>query len=111
MLNAVTNFDWMTPAWALLQDFLNRPASHFGIQANAGFDRSDIRRILKSRGVRSWGYLYNVAGDLIMLSVPKSQAAWANYVLQQVGVPVLYGPPELTEEAKKRGALGWLLGW
>lgn len=111
ILNLGASFDWMTPTWALLQDFANRPISRFGIQANVIFDRGDIRRLLKERGVKSWGYVYNVAGDLIMLSVPKSQAAWANWVLQEAGVPVLYGPPELMGKAKKRGVLSWLLGW
>lgn len=112
MLNAVTNFDWITPSWYILQDFWNRPVSRFGIQANVGFDRGDIRRVLRKQGVRSWGYVYNVAGDMIMISVPKAQAAAANYWLQREGVPVLYAPAELTAEpAKKRGPVGWFLGW
>lgn len=111
MLNAVTNFDWITPTIAILQDFANRPVSRFGIMANAGFDRGDIRRLLRKHGVKSWGYVYNVDGDLIMLSVPKAQAAWANYLLMREGVPVLYAPVEVTREPQKRGVLGRLLGW
>ena len=110
-MNFICNFDWITPSWAILQDFLNRPAALFGIRADAGFDRGDIRRILKSHGVKSWGYAYNVAGDLIMLSVPKSQARWANYLLQKEGVPVLFAPDEVTGETKRRGVMGYLLGW
>lgn len=111
LLNIGANFDWITPTWAILQDFANRPASHFGIMTNAGFDRGDIRRLLRKHGVRSWGYVYNVDGNLIMLSVPKAQAAWANYVLINGGVPVLYAPVVVTGEVKKRSMLGWLLGW
>lgn len=98
ILNAICNFDWISPSWMILQDFANRPVSHFGIQANAGFDRGDIRRALRKHGVRSWGYVYNVDGDLIMISVPKAQAQWANYLLMREGVPVLYAPAEVVGE-------------
>lgn len=112
VLNLATNFDWITPSWHILQDFWNRPVSRFGIQANVGVDRGDIRRVLRKRGVKSWGYVYNVAGDLIMLSVPKAQAAWANWALAEAGVPVMVGPPELAVETdKRRGVLGKVLGW
>lgn len=111
-LNLATNFDWISPTVYILQDFWNRPVSRFGIQANVGVDRGDIRRALTKRSVRSWGYVYNVAGDLIMLSVPKAQAAWANWVLQEAGMPILYAPAELAAAPeKKRGLLGGLLGW
>lgn len=111
VLNLATNFDWISPTWAILQDFANRPVSRFGIQANAGVDRGDIRRMLRKYGVRSWGYVYNVAGDLIMLSVPKSQAERANYALISEGAPVLYAPAEVTGEPKKWSVWGHLLGW
>lgn len=111
ILNIGCAFDWITPTWAIFQDFFNGPVSHFGIQANVGFTRGDIRRLLRKHGARSWGYVYNVAGDMIMLSVPKSQATWAYYLLQREGVPILYAPNEVTGEPVKRGVLGWLLGW
>lgn len=112
LLNIGASADWIMPSWMILQDFWNRPVSRFGIQANVGFDRGDIRRVLRKQGVRSWGYVYNVDGDLIMLSVPKAQAAAANYWLVRSGVPILYAPAELVgEPEKKRGLLGGLLGW
>ena len=37
------------------------------------------------------------------------QVKWANWVLTNEGVPVLYAPDEVTETPKKRR--GWLLGW
>ena len=89
LLNIYASFDWMTPAWAIWQDFINRPASHFGVMAGVGFDRGNIRRILKKYGVKSWGYVYNVDGDTIMFSVPQAKAKWAEYILTTEGVPVL----------------------
>lgn len=111
ILDIGAGFNWLSPTIAFAQDFLNGPAADFGIPSNAGFTRGDIRRLLRKHGARSWGYVYNVAGDMIMLSVPKSQAAWAYYLLQREGVPVLYAPAEVTGEPVKRGVVGWLLGW
>ena len=98
-------FDWITPTWAILKDFANGPVCHFGIDAYGGFDRGDIRRLLSKNGVESWGYMYNVAGDLIMFSVPKAQAQAAHGVLTRGGVPILYEPDKAivlsNEEIKK----------
>ena len=84
-----------------MQDFFNGPVSRFGIQANVGFDRGDIKRLLSKYGVESWGYIYNVAGDLIMLSVPQKQANWAYYLLQREGIPILFAPDEAIYSPKK----------
>lgn len=97
LLQVGAAFDWITPTWAILKDMANGPVARFGIMANVGFDRGDIRRLLSKNGVESWGYIYNLGGDLIMLSVREHQARWANYVLQREGVPVLYSPVEAVE--------------
>lgn len=101
ILNTVCAFDWITPTIYILQDFFNGPVSRFGIQANVGFDRGDIKRLLSKYGVESWGYIYNVAGDLIMLSVPQKQANWAYYLLQREGIPILFAPDEAIYSPKK----------
>jgi len=105
LLNLACNFDWITPSWMILQDFFNGPVSRFGIQANAGFDRGDIKRVLSKFGVDSWGYIYNVAGDLIMLSVPQKQANWAYYLLQREGLPILFAPDEVVNSFKKANTI------
>ena len=111
VLNIGCSFDWITPTMAFIQDFQNRPVSHFGVTANADLDRGDIRRLLQSKGVRVWGLMYNVADDLIMLSVQKSQAAWTYYIMMSEGVPVVYAPAEVTGGVKKRSIVCFLLGW
>lgn len=100
LLNFGSNFDWITPSWAILQDLLNGPVEYIGVMANAGFDRGDIRQLLRQNGVNSWGYIYNVAGDLIMFSVPQEQARRACYILQREGVPLWGAPDEAVEPAK-----------
>jgi hypothetical protein len=88
-------FDWITPAWAFVQDFLNRPASHFGVPGNAMWGRRDLRRLLRKYGVKVWGLMYDSTGDLLMFAVPKSQARWAYYCLEKERVPILYAPREV----------------
>lgn len=97
MLNFACGFDWITPLYAILRDaFHDGPVAHFGVSFGGWFDRGDIRRILSAGGVESWGYLFNVDGDLIMFSVAQEQAALASEVLQREGVPVLYSPAQDT---------------
>jgi len=87
-------FDWITPTWGFVQDFLNRPASHFGIPGNTVWGRRDLKRLLRRYGVKAWGLMYDSTGDLLMFAVPKSQARWAYYCLEKEGVPILYAPRE-----------------
>jgi hypothetical protein len=108
ILNLACNFDWITPSWMILQDFLKGPVSRFGIQANVGFDRGDIKRLLSKFGVDSWGYVYNVAGDMIMISVPQKQARRAYYFLRRGRVPILYAPDEVINSFKEPGTMDWL---
>lgn len=92
ILNVVCAFDWVTPSIAILQDAAyDGEVSHFGIMAGI-YDRGDIWRLLDKHGIESWGYIYNVEGDLIMLSIPETQARRAHYVLKRGGMPVLYTP-------------------
>lgn len=85
--------DWISPLYAILRDAAHDGSvTHFGVNAYGGFDRGAIRRLLSTNDIESWGYLYNVAGDLIMFSVPEAQAQAAYDVMALGGVPVLYVP-------------------
>ena len=85
-------FDWITPTVAFVQDFFNGPVSNFGISPHAGWGCSDIKHLLNRNGVRVWGLMYNVDGDMLMFTVPKTQTKWAHYLLQREGIPLLYAP-------------------
>jgi hypothetical protein len=95
LLTVAGAFDWITPTVAFIQDFLNRPVSDFGIPSSAGWGRRDIKRLLTRRGVRVWGLMLNLGGEMLMFTVPKSQAKSAYDLLQQEGVPILYAPVEV----------------
>ena len=104
MLDTVLNigcaFDWMTPTLAFVQDVLYGPASHFGIPANTGWGRGDIKRLLSHYGVKAWGLMYNLNGDMLMFAVPKSKTRWVYFLLQREGVPILFAPPEASDISK-----------
>ncbi len=102
LLNIACAFDWFTPTTAFVQDFLNGPVSDFGIPADAGWSRGDIRRLLTGYGIRVWGLMFNNAGEVLMFTVPKAQAKWTYYVLQQEGVPTLYAPAEVVSSSTRR---------
>lgn len=92
VLNIASAFDWITPALAFAQDFLNGPVADFGIPENAGWSRRDIKRLLSRYGVRVWGLIFS--RGILMFTVPKTQAKWAYYLLKRAGVPILYAPAE-----------------
>jgi hypothetical protein len=108
LLNLGTGCDWITPLYVILRDAYTGSVTHFGVYAHGGFDRGAIRRLLSTNGVESWGYIYNVAGDLIMFSVRDEQATRAAQVLEREGVPVLGGPADdaQSEAARPSVVLG-----
>jgi hypothetical protein len=86
------SFDWITPTLAFIQDFFNGPVADFGIPAGLGWDRGDIKRLLKRHRLGVWGLMYNVSGDMLMFSVRAGQAGQVYDILRREGVPVLYAP-------------------
>lgn len=99
LLNIGCAFDWITPTAAFIQDFFSGPVSDFGIPANVGWDRKDIKRLLTKHGVSVWGLMYNLSGEMLMFTVRKPQAKWAYYLLRREGVPILYAPTEVVNSS------------
>jgi hypothetical protein len=95
LLEIGSGFDWITPLAAFAQDALNGPPAHFGIPPGAGWTRRDVAQLLHGHGVRVWGFI--LASDVLMFSVPKTQARWALYLLQHAGVPILHAPAAAIE--------------
>jgi hypothetical protein len=92
-------FDWITPAKAFLDDARFGPPADFGVSANCGWYRNDIKRLLSGYGVKVWGLIYS--GDILMFTVPKSQARWTHYLLQREDVPLQYAPQAAFDENVK----------
>lgn len=92
LLNIGSAFNWVTPLLAFLLDFLFGSACDFGVVAYAGWDRLDIKFLLKSNGVDVWGMMYNYNGDILMFTVRDTDAEFTYDLLASVGVPIEYSP-------------------
>ena len=90
LLNVGSGFDWITPSFAFIEDFLSAPVSDFGIPAHPYWGRKEIARLLKNYGVHVWGLMYNFEGDLLMFTVEEQQAELTYHLLKEAGVPILY---------------------
>lgn len=89
MLNEILKvggiFDWISPLWAGIQDLRNGPSHTFFIPYGCGWSGNDVIRLLRSRGVNTWGHM--VVNDQVMITVKKKQARWAAQVMDRSGVP------------------------
>jgi len=91
-LNFGSAFNWFTPLFAFFLDFLFGSACDFGIIAHAGWDRVDIKYLLRSNDIGVWGMMYNYEGDILMFTVRTKDAEFAYDLLASVGVPIEYSP-------------------
>ena len=101
-------FDWISPIGGLIGDALNGPSHTLLIPYDCGYSGREISRLLKRRGVDSWGHL--VVKDTIMLTVRQTQARFAEHLLEQAGVPLESGAPKGTKR-KQQGEQpigGWI---
>lgn len=89
LLDVGAGFDWISPALALTQDILNGPSHAFSVPCDCGWSLREIGRLLRSQGIKSWGP--TVAGDVFLISVRRTQARWAQAVLERNGVPLAGG--------------------
>lgn len=74
------------------------PPARFGVNALV-IVKSDVRGLLKSYGIRSWGY--DFSGDDLLFSVNKKKARWTLRVLQMHRYPVTQ-VPLVALKSKKR---------
>jgi hypothetical protein len=86
ILAAGSTFDWISPLVGFAKDFLNGPSHTFLIPYTSGWSGRAVSRMLGKRGVKSWGYM--VVKDTLTVSVAERQAGWAQYVLDEAGIPV-----------------------
>lgn len=77
-------FDWITPLWTFILDFINRPSVGYNIAVDSGWSAYAIRDLLKGSGVKIWGL--TIFGDTITFRTRKAQAAYAQYLMDRVGI-------------------------
>ena len=92
LLDFFGNINSIAPAVNLVQGLLNGPSVDFGIPAQAGWTKRDIKRLLSQYGVKCWGLGHY--DEILTFTVPKAQARWTYYLLERQGIPIAYAPAE-----------------
>lgn len=85
-------FDWITPLWALIQDFRHGPVTGFVIPMSAGWTPPMLRSLLQTRGIKVVSP--TLFGGSVMFSVPRAQAEYAQYLLERERIPFRGGVRE-----------------
>jgi len=91
-------FDWISPLLAFAQNMGKGPTYTFLVPWSCGWSGRELKRLLKGRGVNSWGYM--VIDNTITLTVQRRQANWTQCILDQSGIPV-ENPMEGTLRARR----------
>ncbi|NIV32434.1 MAG: hypothetical protein GWN58_24230 [Anaerolineae bacterium] len=99
-LEVGSGFDWISPLLGFLGDAMNGPSHTFLIPYDScPMSGRDIARLLRRRGVKSWGLM--IVSGTLMVSVRLAKARWAQHLLEQAGVPI---ENPLPEKARARSA-------
>ena len=95
LFEALSLFDWITPAVALLEDVaeggpLNLDVWTFYVPYDhaigRGWSEGQIEALLAEYGIKTWGGLVHF-GEYFF-KVKLEQAAWAEYILTNHGIPL-----------------------
>ena len=76
--------DWLTPLWSVILDWYYQPAASFSMPWGETYSSHEVQKMLKSKGIRSWGYL--AVNDTVLFSVREPQADYTEYWLQRKGI-------------------------
>lgn len=94
------SFDWISPMLSIIGSVINGPSYTFLIPYDScPMSGHDVARLLRKRGVQSWGRM--VVSGTLMVSVRLEKARWAQHLLEQAGVPV---ENPLAEQDRRRSA-------
>ena len=101
-------FDLISPVLAIIGNVMNGPSYTFLIPHEfCPVSGHDVGRILRKRGVKSWGRM--IVSGTLMVSVRLEKARWAQQILEQAGVPIENPLPEVAPKpsaSRKRAATG-----
>lgn len=104
----VAGFDWITPCEMMLLDFINGPAHHFQIPLDCGWTGHEVAMMLKGKGIGTWGMF--ARGDVVVFSLRKVQAGYAQFLMLSQGVPITAGliPGGSFGSSRARARRGWM---
>lgn len=87
ILEVGAGFDWISPLASVIGDMVNGPSHTFLIPyGSSPLSGREIEIMLKRRGVNTWGLM--VVSGTLLISVKAHQARWAQYLLEQAGIPI-----------------------
>jgi hypothetical protein len=117
LLEFGTTFDWISPLMAEIQDIANGPSHTFLIPEDCGWSGRAIERVLKDKGIKTWGLM--IVDNMILVTVRQAQARWAQYLLDRERIPIAYGlldertssDTHRSKDAGSAGPLELLDGW
>jgi hypothetical protein len=93
LLDVGASFDWISPMLGFLGDVMNGPSHTFLIPyGSCPISGYQIARMLRKRGVKSWGRM--IVSGTFMITVRLEKARWAQHLLEQAGVPIENPLPE-----------------
>lgn len=78
-------FDWITPLWTFVQDWRNRPSCGYSVPVNGGWSLYAVRNLLRSKGVKTWGWA--IVDGVILFRTRQAQAQYTQYWLERNAVP------------------------
>ena len=100
-LEVGAGFDWISPLLGFLGDAMNGPSHTFLIPYDScPMSGHDVARLLRKRGVKSWGLM--IVSGTVMVSVRLEKARWAQHLLEQAGVPIENPLPQKTRTRSGR---------
>jgi len=94
LLGLGSSLDWVSPIFYFIKDAVYSPAD-FGIDAYAGWDEFNIKKLLNHFEIKSWGYMYDLLGNVLIFTVPKQDADSVYRIFCAAGVPMIYVPDEV----------------
>lgn len=89
LLEIAATPDWISPTFALIQTFFNRPSVGFNVPTDTEWSTYAINDLLSSVGIKVWGL--TIASSMIIFRVRKAQARYTHYMLERAGVPYYGG--------------------
>lgn len=94
----LTIFDWITPSFGFVEDFINDPTLlrsnswtffiPYDQAVNTGWNADAIESLMEQHGIHHWGGQYTYPNNEFFFSVKLEQAQWAEYLLLRFGVPI-----------------------
>ncbi len=86
MLDFISNFDWISPLWAWIQDLRHWPPYTVEITGadRGGLRWPDVARMLKKQGVECWGAMW--VGQRLIFTIRKRDGERVTQLLEGAGI-------------------------